>query len=151
VEFGGKPTERPVCNDLYIIDDKTKQRRLKRADEHYSKRVTEFWFSLRYAIEGRQVRSIPSEVVDELAAREWTTVKGDKKEIESKEDTKKRLGRSPDMADWAVIALEGARRLGFPIRRMENREAIEEKEDWKEDLKRRVQKFKKGFVLDYRV
>lgn len=47
--------------------------------------------------------------------REWTKEKGDRYELETKEETKKRMGMSPDLADWAAIIMEGARRLGFMI------------------------------------
>jgi len=147
VEFGGKATERPVCSDLFIWDEETKERRLQRCDELYSKFVTELWFSARFVIEGAQSRNLPNEVVDELCAREWKQVKGNKKEVEIKEETKKRIGRSPDCADWYVIAVEGARRLSFMIRRMEAPQAREKNEDWKEDLRQKHKKLRRSFML----
>lgn len=149
VECGGNPTQRPVCSDLFIIDDKTGERRLKRADEHYSKRITEYHFSLRYAIEGRQVRQIPKSAVEELSHREWMLVKGNKIEIEPKDETKKRLGRSPDIGDASVIACEGARRLGFIISRLQGRERMVADDRWKKDLKRRAEEFNRSYALDY--
>lgn len=150
VESGGNPTRRPVCSDLFILDDKTKQRRLKRADEHYSKLVTEYWFSLRYAVEGQQIRQLPNSVLDELCAREWTLVRGDRRELEAKDDTKKRLGRSPDMADAATFALEGARRLGFVISRLETLSAHEEDGTWRYDLRRQASALRQSYALDYK-
>src|SRR6185503_13632370 len=94
VEFGGAPTPRPVQADLFIYDEKLRQKRLKRCDEHYSKRVSEFHYSVRYAIEARQVRGLTNEVCDELCAREWGRTKLDKIEVETKGETKDRLGRS---------------------------------------------------------
>jgi hypothetical protein len=55
VEFGGNPTNRPVCQDMYITDPKTKIKRLKLCSEHFSKFVTELWFSVRYIIEAGQM------------------------------------------------------------------------------------------------
>jgi len=118
VEFGGAPTIRPVSLDLMITDPKTGKRRLKRADEHYSKFVTELWFAVRYAIEAGQVRNLPEDVMEEGCMREWNRVRGDKIEIESKVEMKVRIGRSPDLFDSAVIAVEGARRRGFQISKL---------------------------------
>ncbi len=146
LEFGGAPSPNPVCADLFILDEKTKERRLKRADEHYSKRVTELWFAIRYCIESRQMRNLPEDVLDELAAREWTEVKGNKKELESKEDMKPRFGKSPDKADALATCLFGAIRRGFKIRRfiLQN----EDRDDtWKIDLMLRAKKFRASYQL----
>lgn len=151
VEFGGNPTQRPVCSDLFIWDEELKNKRLKRCDEHYVKFVTELWFSVRYAIEGKQVRELPKEVMDEGCIREWMRVKKDKIEIESKEDTKKRMGKSPDLFDWCAIIFEGARRLGFQIARLEN-EQRQKSEDyqWKKWLREQASKLKRSYALDYK-
>lgn len=115
VNFGGSPTKRPVSADEYINDIQTGQRRLKRCDEHYIKFVTEMWFSVRLAVLAKQIRELPKDVAEEFYMREWTKEKGDRYELETKEETKKRMGASPDLADWAAIIMEGARRLGFTI------------------------------------
>lgn len=148
VEFGGSPTPRPVRADEMIYDEKLRKKRLKRCDEHYSKRVSELHFSVRYTIEGRQMRGLPLNVANELCSREWTRVRKDLIEVETKEETKERLGRSPDLGDWCAIIVEGARRLGFQISRMEGPEAEEEKDErWKEELRQRSTKFRKSFSL----
>lgn len=151
VEFGGNPTDRPVCSDLYIWDDELKTKRLKRCDEHYSKFVTELWFSVRYAIEGRQIRELPMAVMEEGCIREWCRVKKDKIEIESKEDTKKRMGKSPDFFDWLSIILEGARRNGFNIARLENEQRqIAEDYAWKKQLRQQSVQLRRSYTLDYK-
>lgn len=122
VEFGGKPTERPVSMDHYIFDAAIGQRRLKRCDEHYSKFVTELWYSCRYAIEADQVRGLATDVMDEGCLRQWEYVKGDKIEVESKEEMKVRVGRSPDLFDQFSILVEGARQRGFQIKKLANPE-----------------------------
>ncbi len=104
VEFGGKPTERIV-----------QQRDNKRACDAYGKFVTELWFAARSAIVGRQIRKMPMEVAREGATRAWDYTKGMKQDVEPKEYTKERLGRSPDLFDSFVVALEVARRNGFEI------------------------------------
>lgn len=115
VNFGGNPTKRPVSADEYVIDRETGAKRLKRCDEHYNKFVTELWFSVRLTVMARQMRNLPRDVADEFYLREWTKEKGDKYELEKKEDTKDRTGVSPDLGDWLAILIEGARRLGFMI------------------------------------
>lgn len=151
VEFGGNPTKRPVCSDLFMWDQDLGHRRLKRADEHYSKFVTELWFSVRYAIEGKQLRELPKEVMEEGCIREWMRVKKDKIEIETKEDTKKRMGKSPDLFDWLSIIVEGARQLGFQIARLEN-DQRQKAEDyaWKKWLCEQAAKLKRSYTLDYK-
>lgn len=149
IEFGGSPTDRPVCNDLFLLDPKTGQRRLKRADEHYSKKVTELWFSLRYAGESKQLRSLPNSVLDELSRREWYMVRGDKYELESKEDYKERYGISPDYGDVAVIAVEGARRRGFQISRLEIKQTEGTNAWWREEVRRKADKLRASYTLNY--
>lgn len=124
VEFGGSPTDRPVSADLYIDDPKTNQRRHKTCKEHYFNFVSELAFSLRYVIEGRQMRNLPTDVMEELCLRKWDKVRSDKIQVEPKSGTaakpgmKQRVGFSPDLADYASIALEGARRRGFVIKKL---------------------------------
>jgi hypothetical protein len=152
IEFGGNPTERPVCSDLLVWDEQLQSKRLKRCDEHYSKFVTELWFSTRYAIEGQQVRELSKEVVDDGCIREWCRVKKDKIEVESKEDTKKRMGKSPDLWDWFTILLEMARRLGFNIVRLENEQRkLSEDYIWKKRLRAQAVQLRRSYALDYKV
>ena len=120
VDAGAKPSKRPVRSGLYVDeDDGTK--RLKRCDEHYSKFVSELWFSVRYAIEAEQIRELPEDVMVEGCARIYEMVGGNKIEVEpksdpkKKEDLKRRLGKSPDLFDCLAIGVEGARQRGFTI------------------------------------
>lgn len=122
VEFGGKPTDRPVSMDTFIWDGDKQTRRLQRCDEAYSKFVTELWFSVHYVVTSGQMRRLPLEVAEEGWRREWRYVKNHKIEVETKEDMKERTGQSPDLFDWLVTACEGARRRGFEIRSMSNKD-----------------------------
>lgn len=130
VESGGKPTDRPVSLDLYIIDRKDGKRRLKLCSEHYSKLVTEFWFSVRYTVESGQLRGLTSEAMEELCSREWDRVKDDKIEVETKADMKARVGRSPDLGDWVAGIVEMARRRGFVISKLGSSENVSRSDDW---------------------
>lgn len=147
VEFGGNPTPRPVASTLLIYDEKLKQRRLKRADEHYSKFVTELWYAVRYLVESRQLRNLPREMADELCQRIWAYVRGDKIEVEKKEDMKKRTNRSPDLGDLCAIGVEGARRLGLQIMKIVNMAEAERDNSWKEDLALRSRKLRDSYTL----
>lgn len=118
VEAGGVPSERPVSLDHYIFDPKTRIKRLKLCREHYVKLVTEFYFSVRYTVLASQLRGLTEETMDEFCQREWDRVANDKLELETKTDFKARLGRSPDLADWAAGIVEMARRRGFKISKL---------------------------------
>lgn len=119
IDSGARPTKRPVRSDLYVEENGVQ--RLKRCDEHYSKFVSEMWFSWRYAILAGQIRGLLADVMAEGCARVYEVVGGNKIEVEpksdpkKKEDLKRRLGKSPDLADCACIGIEMARQLGFVI------------------------------------
>lgn len=114
IEFGGRPSNRPV-QDEYVFDKEKNMRRLKLAHEHYSKFVSELWWSWRRTIESDQIRGLTLDIVLDAQPREWYKVSGDRIEIETKRDMKKRTGMSPDLADMIVAGIEGARRRGFII------------------------------------
>lgn len=150
VEFGGTPTTRPVAQGIFVFDDKLRAKRLKRCDEEYSKRVTEYWFAMRHIVESRQCRNLPEICADEFGMREWYRIKEHKIEVESKDETKIRMGCSPDAADWAVIICEMARRLGFTIDGLVDEASEIEDDDW---LKRELDKHNRAMrkrELSYR-
>ena len=152
VEFGGSPTDRPVSLNLYVYDSKTHQRRLKTCKEHYLKFVTELWFSVRYAVESGQIREMPTDVMDEFCMREWDKrIASDKMELETKELMKARVGRSPDLADWLAIAVEGARRRGFAINKLGSEEASSNRYDWLHTARQRINTMRISHRLNYSV
>lgn len=113
VDFGQKPTKRPVRQDLYVEEDG--QKRLKTCEEHYSKYVSELWFCVREIIQGGQMRELPKATMEEGCSREYYMVSGNKYEVEPKEDMKERMGYSPDLFDHLCVCCEGARQRGFKI------------------------------------
>lgn len=137
VEFGGIPTNRPVSLDLFIRDPRTGERRLKLCHEHYSKFVTELWWSVRYVVESDQMRQLPEDVAREGYLREWKLTRSDKIEIESKKEMKTRMNRSPDFFDWLATAVEGARRRGFKISKLANDNGPSANLEWLEALAKR--------------
>lgn len=140
VNFGGSPTKRPVSASEYVIDQQTGAKRLKRCDEHYIKFVTELWFSVRLTVMARQLRGLPRDVAEEFYLREWTLEKGNRYELEKKEDTKDRTGVSPDLGDWLAILIEGARRLGFMIENLPEQEGAAKIDD--DYLEREVRRYR---------
>lgn len=130
VDSGAKPTERPVREDLWVFDDKTGTRRLKTCAEHYSKFVTEAWFSTRYLIEAEQLRGLPSDVMLEGCGRRYGIVAGNKIEVESKDDYKERLKHSPNKYDAFAVCVEGARQRGFTIARLGVEVGSDEADSW---------------------
>lgn len=136
VNSGGPATTRPVSNDLFVDDPDRGigAKRLKRCDEHYSKFVTEMWFSVRELVESKQAREMPKSVIKEFGEREWIWARGTRYEMETKEDFKERCNYSPNKADATAIAVEGARRLGFEIHRIKTTKELEDgqRDDWLE-------------------
>jgi len=152
VNAGGMATTRPVCDDLFVDDDTSglSRKRLKRCDEHYSKFITEMYFSVRLLVECKQAREMPKSAVKEFGEREWQYARGDRYELESKEDFKKRCGYSPNKADMISIGVEGARRLGFQIGRMrEVNQGEEQEEHWLEREAKSFRQLMKKKELTY--
>lgn len=138
VEFGGRPTERPVSREI-----KTP------CDEYYSKFVTELWFSVRLIIEAGQFRGMSEEVMQEGSMREWGFVSGNKIEVEPKDKMKEKTGRSPDLFDAVACGVEGARRLGFVIAGLANEGFRRRDDNWKRILRERAQKLRQNHELTY--
>lgn len=150
INFGGPATQRPVSNDLFVFDEKTQQRRPKTCYEHYSKFVSELAFAVRAVVESAQARNFPRPAADEFGRREWRFVYGDRYELETKLEYKVRNGgESPNNADSVMVAVEGARRLGFVIERMKSGESARPEIDWLDLEQRQECKQNKKLELNY--
>lgn len=152
VEFGGRATQRPVRHDLFILEGPPERqvKRLKRCDEHYSKFVTELWFSVRYVIECEQMHNLPEDVMMEGCMREYGIAAGNRIELETKADTKERMGRSPDLFDWLATGVEGARRLGFKIQKLgASTTEPDTRLKWLDDMRKNQDKLHKTKRLVY--
>ena len=154
IDFGGPPTNRPVCLDMFIRDQKTSQMRLMLCNEHYLNFVTELWYTLRYAIEAAQVRNLPDDVMEELCMRKWDKVNF-KIQVEPKTGTpgrpgmKERTGRSPVLGDWLATAMEGARRRGFAVSRLANEEGEAKDRSWLHDLRQKHKQLHNAHALNF--
>ncbi len=122
IEFGGSATKRPnFINRKYEEDRSSRQKTgdLMPCDEVFDKMVSELWFALRYLVISKQARNLDMETVKEASKRLYKDSTGHRVSVEPKDEVKLRLGRSPDLADCIVTGLEGARRLGFQLGRLD--------------------------------
>lgn len=110
VEFGGQPTDRPVSAKIRTP-----------CSEYYSNFVTELWFNFATLVVNDQCRGLPTNVMEEFCMRAWDMVREKRIQVEPKVGTKEkpgckmRMGRSPDLADAAVVGVEVAQRIGFTL------------------------------------
>jgi hypothetical protein len=94
IDYAGESTERPMR-----YGDPAK------ANEMVQKFVSELWFRARYMAESGclcGLKNLDAKTIDDLNARRYErreTTKGSRMIVETKDDLKKRLGRSPDYGD----------------------------------------------------
>jgi hypothetical protein len=139
IDCGGSPSDRMVSTQLQVP-----------CNQHYSKFVTELWFSVRLAIESGQFRGMTEAVLKEGCQREWRMVGKNKIEVESKVTMKSKTGYSPDLFDALAIGVEGARRLGFVFQGLYAKtEENKASNAWKRKLKERSDKLWKEGELTY--
>jgi hypothetical protein len=140
IDCGGKPTDRMVSADIHVPCEK-----------YYSKFITELWYSVRYAVESGQFRSITEEVVTEFNQREWKMVSGNRIEVESKDDMKVKTGRSPDLADAVAIGLHGAKLRGFNISKLSSLAPprVNGGKDWRDKFKKNARAIARAGQLNH--
>lgn len=139
IDCGGQPSERKVSEGIDVL-----------CKDYYSKRITEFWFSVRLCIEAEQMRGLNDEVIGEGCAREWKMVGNNKIEVETKEEMKLKTGRSPDLFDCLAVAVEGARQRGFQIGALSRRAPRKKGEiDWRDQLRQKMADLNKSKQLNY--
>lgn len=127
IDCGGSPSERKVSADIDVL-----------CKDYYSKRITEFWYSVRLIIEAAQFRGMTKDVMNEGCAREFKRVGANKIEVETKEEMKAKTGYSPDLFDALAIGCEGARQRGFVIKRLGLDRRKREDDSWKRQLRDRA-------------
>jgi hypothetical protein len=139
IDCGGTASQRKVSANIDVV-----------CKDYYSKFITELWWSVRLSIEAEQFRGMTEEVMMEGCQREWKTVGNNKTEVESKEEMKLKTGRSPDLFDCLAIGIEGARRLGFVIKKLGTVEEKFKDDRWKSDLMKKARTLH-GSKLNYAV
>jgi len=100
VTFGGKPSEKRVSVNSQLT-----------GIELYTNRVSELWFVGKELMRTRQIFGVDNDLAQEIIGRNYELVKTGslKVRIESKPEFKQRIGKSPDLADAAFLALDCAR------------------------------------------
>lgn len=106
VNFSGSPS------DAFVRASDTAT-----AKQQFDRRVSELWWVGREFMRFGQIRGITPDLMRELCARRYDSIKGAdglRVSVEKKVDMKKRLGFSPDLADSFAVLLELCRqRLRF--------------------------------------
>lgn len=138
VEFGGRASERKVSNEIPAV-----------CKDYYFNFVSELWYSVRLAVESKQIRGFTEDVVQEFSMREWGFAGSNKIQVEPKDKTKIRMGRSPDIADSVATAVEGARRRGFVIQKLSSNAITSKGDAWKDEVRKRIEQLNAGHTLNY--
>lgn len=138
LDCGGSPSERKVSADIDVL-----------CKDYYSKKITEYWYSVRLIIEAGQFRGMTTDVMNEGCAREFKRVGANKIEVETKEEMKAKTGYSPDKFDALAIGVEGARDRGFVIKRLGGDRRKRETDTWKRQLRDRANNLWRGKELNY--
>ena len=137
IDFGGPATDRQVSEGIKAT-----------CSEHYSKFVTELWFSVAYIVEAGQFRGMTEAAGIEFSSRRWAMVSGNRKEVEPKWKMKETAGRSPDLADAIACGIEGARQRGFVIQKLGNGDARPPDDRWKRKLREQASALHRGAELN---
>lgn len=139
VDCGGPASEDQVSTELTI-----------KCRDYYSKFITQLWYSVRLCVEASQFRNMREDVMMEFCSREWTTVSGNRIEVEPKHKMKEKIGRSPDLADGVAVGLHGAIRHGFRIMKLSTQRQKKNREpDWKRDLMKRSRSLARSGAINY--
>jgi hypothetical protein len=80
--------------------------------EKYFNRRTEMWFDAKEWLKEGKIPNDDTLIADLTSPLFTYTSKGQYK-VESKEETKKRLGHSPDRADSAILAMQNTKRMVY--------------------------------------
>lgn len=99
VNFQGSPSEQKV--------------KFRAEECGYFNKNSELWIQPKEYIRSGQVTGISKELMEELVEREFHPRENRKLRVESKEDVKKRINKSPDRADAFLIAFEKAVTMGL--------------------------------------
>jgi len=99
VNFKGKASDRTVI--------------FRNQDCKFYNKNSELWIQPKEFIRSNQISGISKELMAELVEREYHDKESSTLRVESKEDAKKRLKRSPDRADAFLLLVEKAVTMGY--------------------------------------
>lgn len=94
VEFGGRPSDRPVS-----------EHNPKPENQEYINQVTALWYGFRTGVQNDHVRDLDNDTCIEFCQRLYY-MRGNMKQVETKKEMKTRTKKSPDFADNAVVGWE---------------------------------------------
>lgn len=94
VEFGGRPSERPVS-----------EHNKKPESQEYVNKVTSLWYGFRTGVQNDHVRELDNDTCIEFCQRLYY-MRGNMKQVETKTEMKLRTKKSPDLSDNAVVGWE---------------------------------------------
>jgi hypothetical protein len=100
VEFGGAASTKPASS----ADS-------RKSCDVYDRKVTELWYSCREFLLGEQLKGFYPEATIQACSREYT-IKARKICLDTKDECKKKIGRSPDHFDAIAVLCELARTFG---------------------------------------
>ena len=120
VEFGGVPSDRTLNEE---------DRRTCR--EVYFNRVAELWHRAREFMLSGQLRGVDASTAIEFCNRTFDDLKQKKVKLQTKLEMKSYFGRSPDLADAAVLAIEAAQHHGLDLNSVS---MTDPKETWDSQL-----------------
>jgi len=100
VEFGGAPSTMPVSR----VDATP-------AKDRYDRKVTELYYSCRNFLMGGQLGGLNKDECIQFCSREYSD-ENKKIKLDTKKECRKKIGRSPDDADSAVVLIDLARSKG---------------------------------------
>lgn len=105
VESGGNPSDLPATTD-----------NPKPCKEAYDRKITELWWTFRELVIAGQIGGLSHNDCVQFCTREFALVGDkDKVRIDTKEECKKKLGRSPDNADACVVLVHVAKLNGLVV------------------------------------
>lgn len=139
VEFGGKPSDRPV-NDFSAPGDEP-----RKCSEVYDRRATELNMAVRTFAMGNGLRGLTKESEDQFCKR-LTFFKNRKYIVETKREMKKRIQRSPDNADADAILVEHCRQKGAVASVGQAVEKVSQ--DWSREVKKTNNDFDSNNYLE---
>lgn len=99
IEFGGRASDKPISEVRPDAKEK-----VKLGYEEYLNRVTELWYGFRVLVRNGQIRGLDDDTAIEFCKR-YYELRGNMLLVESKKLMKARTGKSPDLADGAVVAV----------------------------------------------
>lgn len=118
VEFGGLPSEKPAS-----MEDP------RPSLEVYDRRVTELWYSCKELLVAGQLKGLAQEAINEFCFRTYE-IRSRKTKLQTKEEMKKKFGKSPDHADAVAVLCEVARQRGVAPQGM-----LKESGDWEKTVR----------------